>query len=312
MEELNLLEKKVSILVPVYGVEKYIGRCAESLFRQSYQNIEYIFVNDCTKDCSIETLQQVLVNFPERKDQVRIINHVENQGQGGTRLTGLMAATGEYIWFVDSDDWVETTALDTCRKYMNDGCDMIGFGNYVEGWNFAKAMPLQSLEVEDVLTNAISPSIWKCVVKRCLYHDYKIYPKIGVNNAEDFMMLARLVLVAKSKVLLSNELLYHYNVANMNSYTNNIGVRGYENSAQATLEVVDFYEILGQVEKYKVALGCRISWSFLLLKACEPSCELCEKLLIRVKSINTYIYVALRMPKLMAKVMIKLYKIAKL
>lgn len=312
MQEIKMLEKKVTILIPVYGVEKYIDRCAESLFRQCYQNIEYIFVNDCTKDNSIEKLQQVLANFPERKKQVRIINHLENQGQGGTRLTGLMAATGEYIWFVDSDDWVETNTLDKCRKYMNDGCDMIGFGNYVEGQNFTKAMPLYSLEISDVLTNAVSPSIWKCVVKRSLYHDYKIYPKLGINNAEDFMMLARLVLVAKNKVLLCNELLYHYNVANVNSYTNNINVRGYENSAQATLEVTDFYEKQGQADKYKVALGCRISWSFLLLNECEPACELVENLLDKAKNINTYIYVALHMPKMMAKVLIKLYKLVKL
>ena len=50
MQEIKLLEKKVTILVPVYGVEKYISRCAESLFRQCYQNIEYIFVDDCSKD----------------------------------------------------------------------------------------------------------------------------------------------------------------------------------------------------------------------------------------------------------------------
>ena len=126
------------------------------------------------------------------------------------------------------------------------------------------------------------------------------------------MMLARLVLVAKNKVLLCNEHLYHYNVANVNSYTNNINVRGYENSAQATLEVTDFYEKQGQVDKYKVALGCRISWIFLLLNECEPDSELCASLLDIAKNISIYIYVALLMPKLIAKVLIKLYKLVKL
>lgn len=67
--------KKVSILVPVYGVEKYIERCARSLFEQTYDNIEYIFVDDCTKDRSIEILQKVLEDYPNRKNQVKILNH---------------------------------------------------------------------------------------------------------------------------------------------------------------------------------------------------------------------------------------------
>lgn len=67
--------KKVSILVPVYGVEKYIERCARSLFEQTYDNIEYIFVDDCTKDRSIEILQKVLEDYPNRKKQVEILHH---------------------------------------------------------------------------------------------------------------------------------------------------------------------------------------------------------------------------------------------
>ena len=65
--------KKVSILVPVYGVEKYIERCARSLFEQTYDNIEYIFVDDCTKDRSIGILQKVLEDYPNRKNQVKIL-----------------------------------------------------------------------------------------------------------------------------------------------------------------------------------------------------------------------------------------------
>ena len=63
---------KVSVVIPVYGVEKYIERCARSLFEQTYDNIEYIFVDDCTKDRSIEILQKVLEDYPNRKNQVKI------------------------------------------------------------------------------------------------------------------------------------------------------------------------------------------------------------------------------------------------
>ena len=73
---------KVSILVPVYGVEQYIEKCARSLFEQTYSDIEYVFVNDCTKDDSIGVLKRVLEKYPQRMQQVRIINHEKNMGLG--------------------------------------------------------------------------------------------------------------------------------------------------------------------------------------------------------------------------------------
>ena len=98
---------KVSMLVPIYGVEKFIERCAISLFEQTYQNIEYIFVNDCTKDDSINVLERVINRYPNRKPFVRIINHKQNKGLAGARNTAVSNATGEFIMHVDSDDYVD-------------------------------------------------------------------------------------------------------------------------------------------------------------------------------------------------------------
>ena len=98
---------KVSMLIPIYGVEKFIERCAISLFEQTYQNIEYIFVNDCTKDDSINVLERVINRYPNRKPFVRIINHAQNKGLAGARNTAVANATGEFIMHVDSDDYVD-------------------------------------------------------------------------------------------------------------------------------------------------------------------------------------------------------------
>ena len=92
---------KISILTPIYGVEKYIEQCARSLFEQSYASIEYIFVDDCTHDKSIGILQSLLKEYPERAQQVRIIHHDRNRGVGAARQTALMAATGDYLLFAD-------------------------------------------------------------------------------------------------------------------------------------------------------------------------------------------------------------------
>ena len=103
--------KKVSILVPVYGVEKYIERCARSLFEQTYDNIEYIFVDDCTKDRSIVILQKVLEGYPNRKNQVKILHHEKNRGLSAARNTALDASTGDYLMHVDSDDYLRKDAV---------------------------------------------------------------------------------------------------------------------------------------------------------------------------------------------------------
>ena len=79
---------KVSVVIPVYGVEKYIERCARSLFEQTLDDIEYIFVNDCTKDRSIDILNEVINDYPARKQQVRIVHHEENKGSALARLSG--------------------------------------------------------------------------------------------------------------------------------------------------------------------------------------------------------------------------------
>ena len=77
---------KVSILVPIYGVEKYIERCVRSLLEQSFTDIEYIFVNDCTKDSSMVILNKLIKEYEEKKGSIKIINHEKNGGLAASRI----------------------------------------------------------------------------------------------------------------------------------------------------------------------------------------------------------------------------------
>lgn len=86
---------KVSVLLPVYGVAKYIQRCATSVFEQTYDNLEIIFVDDCTPDDSITILKKALENYPNRKNQTRIVKHEHNRGLSAARNTAVENATGE-------------------------------------------------------------------------------------------------------------------------------------------------------------------------------------------------------------------------
>ena len=100
---------KLSVIVPVYGVEKYIARCAESLLRQDYADKELIFVDDASPDRSVAILQELLSHYPDQ--QVTILRHSENRGLAAARRTGMKAASGEFIVHVDGDDYIEPDAL---------------------------------------------------------------------------------------------------------------------------------------------------------------------------------------------------------
>lgn len=99
---------KVSVIIPVYGVEKYIERCARSLFEQTLDDIEYLFIDDCSPDRSVEILRSVIEEFPHRKKQVVIHRMNQNSGQAKVREWGMKNAIGEYVIHCDSDDWVDT------------------------------------------------------------------------------------------------------------------------------------------------------------------------------------------------------------
>lgn len=111
----------VSVLVPIYGVEKYIERCAVSLFEQTYEDIEYIFVNDCTKENSIAILKEVIERYPIRKPQVRIIEHEQNKGLGKARNTAVAAALGDFLVHIDSDDYVDVNMVTMLVEKQKEG-----------------------------------------------------------------------------------------------------------------------------------------------------------------------------------------------
>ena len=124
------IHTKVSVVVPIYGVEKYIERCARSLFEQTLEDIEYIFINDASPDSSIDILKKSLEDYPQRKAQVRIINQPYNMGAAKAREVGIKASTGEYNIHCDSDDWMELNAYEQLYNHAkNNDCDVV-IGKY--------------------------------------------------------------------------------------------------------------------------------------------------------------------------------------
>lgn len=97
---------KISIIIPVYNVEKYLRECLESCINQTLEDIEIICVDDCSPDNSIKILEE----YQQKDSRIKIFRHEKNKNLGAARNTGLENATGEYVWFVDSDDYIDTKA----------------------------------------------------------------------------------------------------------------------------------------------------------------------------------------------------------
>ena len=213
---------KVSILVPVYGVEKFIERCARSLMEQTYQDIEYIFIDDCSPDNSIAILQSVIAEYPQRK--VSIIRHEKNKGLGGSRKTALMASTGDYILNIDSDDYLEKNAVSLLvEEAMKKKADVVRMNCFFE-WENSKTT-YQGKWTEDahaytklLLNTSTLPGVCLHFIKKRLYDDYDLCPQEGINIGEDYVLTPRLCYYA-NKIGQVSKPIYHYIQTNTSSYT---------------------------------------------------------------------------------------------
>jgi glycosyltransferase involved in cell wall biosynthesis len=215
---------KVSILIPVYGVEKYIERCARSVFEQTYEDLEIIFVDDCSPDNSIAILKQVMEDYPNRRDQIKIIQHKKNKGLAAARNTGVENAIGDFVMFVDSDDWTSKDAVSLLLKEQEKSdADMVIGGVLLHEINGEKLIyPLHSNSKSELIHASASPhsiecSIWRRLIRKSLFVDNKIRCIEGINMGEDIQVTLRLCYYAK-RISWIDDVVYHYNLMNSNSY----------------------------------------------------------------------------------------------
>ena len=247
-----MTKNKVSILVPIYGVEKYIERCARSLFAQSYSNIEYVFVNDCTKDRSIEVLMDVLEEYPHRKEQVKLISHEQNRGLAAARNTGVANMTGDFLWHIDSDDYITTDAVEILvEEATKTNADIVIMG--CNNIYTHKTIPCSINECEkhtyikNILLNTMPAAMWNKFYNASFYKKTGILSIEGVNQGEDYAVVPRIVYYA-SKIAWLEKPLYFYDLTNQSSYSNNISLTSIESMKKADDILYEFFK---NIDVYK-------------------------------------------------------------
>lgn len=216
----------ISVIIPIYKAEKFIERCARSLFEQTFEDIEYIFVNDCTPDNSMLILDSVINEYPHRKDHVRIINHEINTGQSGARRNGMSIAKGDYIIHCDADDWIELDMYEsmyqTAVKTQADAvvCDMVmryhDKSVYLKYNNEYDDHQLMYECIEPI--SVVYYSMCNRLVSRHIFDSHSILPFDRVNMWDDVGLAVRIRYYIDTTVVI-NKAYYNYNKQNESSTT---------------------------------------------------------------------------------------------
>ena len=214
--------KKVSIIIPVYNEEKHIKKCLEEIIKQTYKKIEIIVLNDGSTD---ETMT-ILDNYFCNDKKIKIINK-DNTGVSDTRNLGIEKASGDYILFLDSDDFLEKNAIENMmNKIDNQAIDMLIFGfkvlgsnNRLNDTNMLKKL-VHSRELKsDLISSVISTKnniygyIWRAMYsKKLLKENNILFPK-GIKIYEDYMFFLNTIYHSCSKnIIVDFNEYYIYNI----------------------------------------------------------------------------------------------------
>lgn len=201
----------------MYGVEQYIERCARSLFEQTLDDLEYLFIDDCTPDKSVEIFKQVLEEYPQRKNQVIIHRMEQNSGLPKVREWGIRNATGNYVIHCDSDDWVDSTMYEKMYNHAIKKKSDLVFCDYKisKGVN-KKSEYVFRKNIKDcsrksvfkmLLTSSALNPVWTALVRRELY-DGMIFPTGAMSEDKTIMM--QLVWKAENITYISQAFYYYY------------------------------------------------------------------------------------------------------
>lgn len=219
--------KKVSIIIPVYNVALYIKRCLDSICIQSYKNIECILVDDCGQDDSKSIIKNYIDTY---KGDVafKLISHQKNMGQATARNTGLKAATGYYVFFMDSDDAITSDCIETLIALADEYPD-IDFvqANTIKNsdgtlmpYSFSITPPKycnNKHEIMRLILSALTMTVWNRLIKRSFIIENNLFFPEGI-LCEDMYWIYFLAKATKSAAFTNHGTYYYFK--NINSDAN--------------------------------------------------------------------------------------------
>lgn len=202
---------KVSVIVPVYNVAEYVEECIRSVLCQTYRNLELVIVDDCTKDNSMDIIRNVLDSVHTTDISVKIVRHEKNKGLSVARNTGIAHSSGDYLFFLDSDDKITDDCIEVLSEALGNGTMDVVVGDYVVE-NPDKYYPLLKLKTSVLRGQAyirkiymkerMYPMAWNRLVARRFITENGLYFKEGMIHEDvlwtfQCMCVARMMAVVK-------------------------------------------------------------------------------------------------------------------
>lgn len=252
----------ISVIVPVYNVDQYLHRSIDSILSQTYTDIEILLVDDGSTDRS----GKICDGYANKDPRVRVFHKI-NEGVSSARNVGLDNAKGQWITFVDADDWIDKNMY---QKLYNTAVSTqadIVLCSFYEYHGFGKTFLVESISTEsdkiEILRNYMLSftALWNMLVSRDLYTDYHLRIPKEINNCEDFWLTVRLFYYAKQISSLHIPL-YYYNRENVNSILNNPNEERRNSEYLSYIDTINFFQnnrVLNLYEK-------EISWRILKCK----------------------------------------------
>lgn len=222
---------KVSIIIPVYNVEKNLSKCVESIINQTYKNIEIILINDGSTDTSSKIIEEY-----SKKDKRIIVINEKNKGPSAARNAGLKIATGEYVTFIDADDYIDSEMVENIvRVFKESKCDVVR-SNYTYTYDNKEKKNNENLKgiadklyiltnnreklIKKIFLGEIQSYSWTLAIRRNILEKNNIYFSEDVPFMEDIVFLVKLIFFIDN-IFFVNKTYYHYYQNNSNSLTKN-------------------------------------------------------------------------------------------
>ncbi|MBR5637649.1 MAG: glycosyltransferase [Pseudobutyrivibrio sp.] len=272
----------ISIIVPIFNVEQYLDKCVESILEQTYKKIELILVDDGSTDGSAEKCEA----WAQKDERIKVI-HKENSGSADSRNMGLDIAQGEYIGFVDSDDWIVPDMYERLANSLKDNSadmsvcmfKMTSDENEVIENSEYPTSTYSGKEFADIIVSEkkprISYAIWKCLYKKDKIGDLRFYT--GVHYNEDAVFLIE-NLWRCDKVIFIDAPLYYYRV-HLSSISNvKMSKKHIDDILFKCRWLTDFYQKNGNADEQRMVRKAVIRELTPYLKSCWDDESLKESL----------------------------------
>ena len=221
---MNMESMTVSVIIPVYNASATLGACLDSLNRQTIQRFELLFIDDSSTDRSLDILMSYAEQYSTGDFVVKVLRHERNRGVASARNTGLEYATGEYVYYVDADDFIEPDTLECLLKEAQEKeLDIVGHEWFLTFKSDERYMKQPLFVTPDealrqMMCGVMRWNLWLFLVRRSLYVENNIRFIEGMNMGEDMMVMMKLFACAK-RVTIINRAFYHYGQSNSGSLT---------------------------------------------------------------------------------------------